>query len=64
MSSSDRVNLYMRRYIKDSMEKEYKAPWIDILAAVLATFRRLLIPFVVLVAALFLAIVIFRVLFL
>jgi hypothetical protein len=54
----------MRGYIKDSMEKEYKAPWIDILAAVLATFRRLLIPFVVLVAALLLAIILFRVLFL
>ena len=46
------------------MKKEYRPPWIDVLAAILATFESLLLPFALIVAGLVLTIILFRILFL
>lgn len=45
-------------------EEKYHVPWIDVLAAIIAALESLLIPFVLLIAALLLCIILLRILFL
>jgi hypothetical protein len=45
-------------------EKEFHGSWIDVLAAVLVIYKSLIIPFVLLIAALLFTIILFRIVFL
>ncbi len=48
---------------KEGKEKRFRLPWIDTLAAIIATYEILIVPFIILVVALLLITVIFRILF-